>query len=54
MVKCFLHPGHSSYPGTSRDQWAAQGDSGVLLCPCLLVAQSQIRGRLENKSTEQI
>lgn len=54
MVECFLRSGHGSYPSTSRDQWAAQGDSGDLLCPCLPIAQSQIQGCLENRSTEQI
>lgn len=54
MVEGFLHPGHSFYPSTSRGWWAAQGDSGDFLCPCLLMAQSQIRGHLENRSTEQI
>lgn len=29
-------------------------DSGDLLCPDLLMAQSQIQGHLENRSTEQI
>lgn len=54
MVECFLHAGHSFHPSISRNWWAAQVDSGDLLCPSLLMAQSQIRGHWENRSTEQI
>lgn len=54
MVEHFLLPGRSFHPSLGRCRWAAQGDSGDLLSPRLPLAQSQICGHLENRSTEQI